>query len=505
MQMQLNGLNNKKILHNMNPIKRIFLLLIAFSLAIGNLTAQRVLRLEDALAIAAESSPDIKRVKLNLIRSQESLKAQLASQKSNFSFNINPLSFSNDRSFDEYTNEWYSRNSLSSAGTFTVAQPIPMTDGVISLNNRLNWQKTYSEINDKELKTFTNNLYLSYNQPLFTYNQQKMALNELELDMENSQMSYDMQLLSLERIVAQSFYNVYQRQMSLEIAKEENANQQASYEVIKNKVEGGLQSLAELYQAELNLANSNSSVQNAEVALLNAKDELKITLGLDLSEEIMVLSSISIEPVPIDLDQAIQYGLENRMEIRQREIDIENAEFNLIRTQALNEFKGNLQLQVGLFGDNEQFQNIYESPNDNEQVGLSLQIPIFDWGEKKARIKAVEAQIKTQELTLEDQKIDIVSNIRQVHRSLQNLLNQIEIAEQSSRNSQLTYDINFEKYKYGDLTGMELSQYQNQLSQSKIDLANAQISYKLEVLNMKIQTLYDWETLNSIVPAAYKK
>jgi len=489
----------------MNPIKRICLLLIAFSLAIGNLAAQRVLRLEDALAIAAESSPDIKRVKLNLVRSQESLKAQLASQKSNFSFNVNPLSFSNDRSFDEYTNEWYSRNSLSSSGTFTVAQPIPVTGGIVSLNNRLNWQKTYSEINDKELKTFTNNLYLSFTQPLFTYNQQKMALNELELDMENSQMSFDMQLLSLERIVAQSFYNVYQGQMSLEISQEEHANQEASYEVIKNKVEGGLQSLAELYQAELNLASSKSSVQNAEVSLLNAKDGLKIALGIDLTEDVMVLSSISVEPIPIDLDKAIEYGLENRLELRQREIDIENAEFSLIRTQALNEFKGNLQLQVGLFGDNQKFTNIYESPNDNEQVGLTLQIPIFDWGEKKARIKAVEAQIKTQELSLEEQKIDIVSNIMQVHRSLQNLLNQIAIAEQSSRNSQLTYDINFEKYKYGDLTGMELSQYQNQLSQSKIDLANAQISYKLEVLNMKIQTLFDWETRTSIVPAEYKK
>ena len=406
----------------MNALKRILLLMIAFSLAMGNLMAQRVLRLEDALAIAAESSPDIKRVKLNLIRSQESLKAQLASQKSNFSFNVNPLSFSNDRSFDEYTNEWYSRNSLSSAGTFTVAQPIPLTDGVVSLNNRLNWQKTYSEINGNELKTFTNNLYLSYNQPLFTYNQQKMALNELKLDMENSQMSFDMQLLSLERTVAQSFYNVYQRQMSLEISQQEYANQQASYEVIKNKVEGGLQSLAELYQAELNLANSNSSVQNAEVALLNAKDQLKITLGLDLSEEIMVLSSISVDAIPIDLDQAIQFGLDNRLEIRQREIDIENAQFSLIKTEALNEFRGNLSLQVGLFGDNEKFPNIYNSPNDNEQVGLSLQIPIFDWGERKARVKAAEASIKTQELSLDDQKIDIVYNIREVHRNLQNLL-----------------------------------------------------------------------------------
>ena len=134
-----------------------------------------------------------------------------------------------------------------------------------------------------------------------------------------------------------------------------------------------------------------------------------------------------------------------------------------------------------------------------------MQIPIFDWGEKKARIKAAEATIKTQEISLEDEKVDIISNIRQVHRNLQNLLNQIDIAEQNVRNSQMTYNINFERYKNGDLTGMDLSLYQNQLSQKKIDLSNAQISYKLEVLNMKIQTLFDWETRSSIVPEEYKK
>ena len=62
----------------------------------------------------------------------------------------------------------------------------------------------------------------------------------------------------------------------------------------------------------------------------------------------------------------------------------------------------------------------------------------------------------------------------------------------------------FEKYRNGDLTGMELSQYQRQLSEAKMGISDAQISYKLEILNMKIQTLYDWEKLSSIVPEEYK-
>lgn len=478
--------------------------LLLGSLAVP-LRAQQILRFDDAIQIAAENSPDIKRVKINMQRSQELLKAQQASLKSNFSFNLNPLQYSHDRSFNEYYNDWYTKDNLSSSGAFTVAQPIPWTDGTVSLSNQLRWQNSYSEINDSRNKTFTNNLFLRYDQPLFTYNRTQQTLKELQLDLENAELSFAMQMLNLERMVAQSFYTVHQRQMSLQIAEEEYANQVANYEIIKNKVEGGLAALEELYQAELNLATSSSSVQNAQVALENAMDQFKIQTGMDINEQIAVLASVSIDSIPVDLVKAIEKGLANRLEIRQRQIDIENAQFSLIQTKSINEFRGNLSVEVGLFGDNPSLPSIYDNPTDNEQLALSFQIPIFDWGERKARIEAAELSIESSKLNLEDEKNNIVLGIREVYRNLLNLWNQIGIAEQSQRNAQLTYDINLERYKNGDLTGMDLSLFQNQLSQKKIDLSNAMISYKLELLNLKIQTLYDWEKQISVVPDEYKK
>ena len=126
--------------------------------------------------------------------------------------------------------------------------------------------------------------------------------------------------------------------------------------------------------------------------------------------------------------------------------------------------------------------------------------PIFDWGERKSRIKASEAQIQSQELNFSQERIDIIINIRAVYRNLQNLLNQIEIAKQSVKNAQLTYEINVERYQNGDLTGMDLNLFQTQLSEQKIALTTALIDYKLELLNMKIQSLWDFETDMSYFP-----
>ena len=93
---------------------------------------------------------------------------------------------------------------------------------------------------------------------------------------------------------------------------------------------------------------------------------------------------------------------------------------------------------------------------------------------------------------LEDQK-QIRMDIRRAFRSIQTQMPRIEIAKKSVENAELTYDINLERYVNGDLTGIQLNQFQSQLSNNKISYAQALINYKTQLLDMKILTLFDWE------------
>ncbi|HKL67131.1 MAG TPA: TolC family protein [Bacteroidales bacterium] len=473
-------------------MKKLTLILFTSCLFMG-IYAQQGLTLESAMAIAEENSPSIKKTRLNLERSRENLNAQRAALKSNFSLSINPFSYTHNREFNDLISQWNTRETTSSLGSFRISQPIVATDATISLTNTLSWQNSYSEYNDARTKGFSNNLSLNINQPLFTYNRTKLRIKELELALENSRLNYAIQRLSLERQVAQYFYLVYQQQQSLIIEKEAYENMKKSYEIIKNKVDAGLSAREELFQAELNLATSNSDVDNQSVSLEDAKDDFKLLIGMSLYDDVIVIPDISVDTVDVDIAFALDHGLKNRMELRQREIDIENSEFSLIQTKALNEFHGDLNLSVGLFGDNENLGNIYASPTDNQQVSLSFSIPLWDWGERESRIKAAEASIESQRINYEQEENDIIINIRKVYRNLTNLKNQIDIAKQNVKNAQLTYELNLEKYENGDLTGMDLNIYQNQLSEKQLALTNALISYKLELLNLKIQTLYDFE------------
>ncbi|HUV35988.1 MAG TPA: TolC family protein [Patescibacteria group bacterium] len=497
----------------MNMIKRItslhafctHLMIVAAACGValipaGPAAAQRTLTLGDALDIAIANSPTIKHYQLSLERSRESLNAQRAGLKSQFSLNLTPISYSRDRRFESLISQWYRNESTTSMAGFIVEQPLRWTDGTLTLRNQFMWQDVYTGYTDSRSRTYSNNLSISFDQPIFTYNRKKLDLRRLELEYENANLSYAIQRLRLEKLVTEAFFDVYRNKMQLEIDIEAFENQQNSYGIMKNKVDAGLEKREEFYQSEVDLATKRANMQNSQVTLENSYDHFKELIGISIFDEIAINEDISYQPVPTDLQMALDHGLEYRMELQQRRIDIENQRMELTRASAQNEFMGNINLTYGSFGTDERFGDIYDAPDRDEQVTVSLEIPLWDWGRKKASIRAVEAGIAAGELSLDEERSGIIIDIRRAYRNLQNQAIQIDIARKSVRNAQLTYDISLERYKNGDLTSMDLNLQQIQLSEKKMQEVSALINYRLALLELKIQSLWDFERNESVVP-----
>lgn len=467
--------------------------------------AQEILTLERTLEIAFEHSPTLVQSKISLEQQQLNLKAQKASLKSQFSLDINPFSYSRRNIYDNYNSKWFASENLSSSASLGIRQPIKWTDGSIGLYNDVSWQNASNRTFGGKDISYNHNLSLRIEQPLFTYNRTKIQLRELELSLENAQLSFAMQQLNIEKNVTTNFYNVYQSQKDLQIARDEVANQRKNAEIISNKAAAGLVPREEHYQAEVNLATAQASLNSRIINLEDAKDRFKLLIGMPLNEDFVLLPNTEILPVEVNTEEAVQHGLTQRMEIRQQQISVEKDVFSLIRAKAENEFKGNLSARIGLDALGGKVKNMYDNPTDNEQVSISLNIPIFDWGAKRARVKSTELGIESNQLSFEEEQKSIVLDIRQICRKLPVLLSQVEIQKTSTENSERTYTIQLEKYRNGNLSGMELQQYQSQLTQARQAYTNAIISYKLELLNLKIQTLWDFENNQSYVKIPLRK
>ena len=473
----------------------------------GGAQAQIVMTMEQALEYSEQHNPDLINSRMSMERYEQNLIAQRAALKSRFSLNLEPISYSQSRQFDSRYSDWYTNRSLSSSGTFSISQPIIWTDATLSLNNRLSWQNNESTtaLGSNSNRAFSNSLYLSLTQPLFTYNRTKMNLRQIEMNYENARISYALQLLNVERNITSQFYSLFTAQQNLEISESELENAEKNFNIIKDKVEADLVTKDEYYQAQVNLAQSRSSLENQKVSLENSKDNFKQALGIPLEEDIIVVCDIEADPVFVDFEKALESATTTRLELRQRQIQREQQEMSMIQVKDNDSFSGNISLSVGVMGDDPQFPHIYDNPTNNPRVAISFSVPIFDWGARKARIKAAEIERKMFELSAEEELKSIEINVRSTCRSLNNLLEQISIAEQSQQNAQLTYELNEERYRNGELTGMQMNQFQTQLSNSKMSYTQAIINYKVQLLNIKILTLYDFEKDEPVVPITYEE
>ncbi|MCK4557458.1 MAG: TolC family protein, partial [Candidatus Aminicenantes bacterium] len=366
------------------------------------------LTLEHALAIAEKSSPYMKNAALRLEISEKNLWAEQAGMKSQFYLSITPISFSSQRLFDDFTSSFYIQENLKTEAQLSITQPIKWTDGTLTIVDRFIWQEASSSFTGSVPEAnFGNSLYFTLSQPLFTFNRTKMRIKELELALEDSQLYYVIRRLEIEKQVTQQFLNLYYSRMSIQIALEEYQNATVSYNIIESKVRAGISAPEELYQAELTRDNSMASLENRKMQHENALDNFKILLGLPLEEMIDVSADILKKIVDVDLSWAIDHGLNNRMEIRQKEIEIQYALDNLVRAGAENEFKASVDLSFGLTGVDERFANIYDSPNNDKLIAVSLNIPVFDWGRRKHRLAASRAQVETVRLSASEEQKNI--------------------------------------------------------------------------------------------------
>jgi len=124
----------------------------------------------------------------------------------------------------------------------------------------------------------------------------------------------------------------------------------------------------------------------------------------------------------VDVNQAVKYALTQRMEIRQQQIAIEEGIFSLIEAKDNNKFKGSISARVGLMGQGDKFNGAFSKPDDNETIGITLTVPIWDWGARKANIRSTELSNENTEISNEEERKSIILDVRQVCRELPKLL-----------------------------------------------------------------------------------
>lgn len=402
---------------------------------------------------------------------------------------------------------YYPNKELGHSSTLTINQPLP-TDGNIFIQNSLSsGENLQSSFRSSRLRT-----RIGFNQPLssfYAYNSIRSTLKRAELDYERSNKQFKREELNLVYQVSSAYYNLLSLQRSMEIAELDLERQMEAFEISKNKYAAGLIREVDALQMEVDLAEAQN---NYDIAILNeisSKNSFKELLGLDLNDNIALNSELNYQIVIIDPGKAVELALKNRLEVREQEIQIELQKLSIKQTKSNGMIQGRIDGYFEKAGVNQQpgigfFNSIrssYHNLIDRDAsygVGLTITIPILDWGENKALVRASESRLKQSTLRKKEVEREIETEVKNLIAAINSNLKRLQVLEKNVFVAEKSFEITRQRFSDGDIDSQGLALERNRLNNAYTSHLRAYINYQLSLADLTRKTFYDFQTHQEI-------
>ncbi|QQS36274.1 MAG: TolC family protein [Ignavibacteriales bacterium] len=477
----------------MKSLLKPFVILFFFSV---NLYSQTQLTLEDALSIALKESYGIKSAQYSLLSSQKTLEAaKLGLMTSiNMEFDLPRYSQTLSSQFNPVTGteQFFEIGYTTYESRLFFSQPIVFTNGTFSLVGSMWRRDQFNEQQDIPVDYYSN-LSLRLSQPLFTFNNLSANLTRAEINLEKSKRNYTRAEYDVIYNVTAGFYQLYQSKMEVEIAKEKVSQTETSYQTAMNKFKAGLIAEVEALQLEIDLASSKNDLLNKERTFKESKDDFKLLIGLQLSEDIDVSAVLEYLPINVDMEEAVAHALENRSEIKNSEADIELRNLNVDEVDSRGNISGQLTANYGINKNDDKFNNIFRDFSKDRGVVFTLSVPVLDWGRNNREVESTQADLDLTKLTYNNQKQQIEKEIISILNKIESAKARVEVLSKSVELAEKSYNISKSRFDAGTITSFDLSQMQLRLTDARTNSLYALIDYKLAVADLTRKTLFDFE------------
>lgn len=387
-------------------------------------------------------------------------------------------------------------------GNLQINQPLP-TDGRLFISSGIYHIQDFY----KNERSFRLNTRVGFEQPIeaiYSYNRIKSSLRQAELRYELSKRRLTRARLDLDYEATSAFYGLLSALESEKIALQTLDQQREAFDLAMNKFRAGVIAEVEALQMEVDLGEAQN---NYDVARANRSAEanyLKQLLGIALVDSLVLESDLTYDEVDVDLDKALDYGLRNRLEIREREIQKEQSEITIRSTKVEHQITGTVSGYYDFIGVKEVPDEVPLSTNfhdawrelkrrpGNRGVALELNIPIWDWGVNKAQVQAAEAGLRQAKMSVDNEKIDVERDIRNTVDRLNSSLKRLKLLEKTVEVAERSFEISKNRFANGDINSQSLALDRQRLSNAYNTRLSALISYKLLIADIKRKTFFDF-------------
>ena len=256
---------------------------------------------------------------------------------------------------------------------------------------------------------------------------------------------------------------------------------------------------------EVDLAEAQNNYDLSLIDQSSALNNFKNMLGIELEDSIVISSNMEYDIVLVSAEQAVQSALENRLEIREQEIQLEMDRMNIKRQKSEGMITGNLTAYYERSGVsklentngletsfNESVADFKVRP-ENYGLGFTINIPLIDWGQNRALVRAAEARMEKNRIRQEEIRRNIQREVIDLTNDVSSSLKRLQLLEKNVSVAEKSFEITRSRFSDGDIDSQALALERDRLNNAYLSHLSAYINYQLKLSDLLRKTFYDFK------------
>ena len=484
----------------------LFLILLFSGITLQAQNDKMNLTLNEVIQIASKSSLDAFRYKNMYLASYWEYRYYKADKLPSLSMNTTPLDLNHyrKREYNFQTNEdqYVLRDYINSDLAVQLNQKIGLTGGSLFFSSELGMVKNLG--GDQVTSYQATPVSIGYSQSLNGFNALKWESRVEPIKFEKAKKSFIQDQETLAMRSTSMFFDLVEAQIQLKIAQNNMANADTLYKIGKGRFQVGTVTQDELLNLELNQLNAKQALSKANLELLRSQSGLNSYLMMDKKTQIDCTVPSKIPDLQISADDALDLALTNNPDILEQEQQMIEQNREVARAKSESGLNTTLFAVYGLNQSTQDFNTVYDQPDQSQRVQVGLNIPLVDWGRRKGRLMMAESNREVVNARVSQARIDFEQNIFQSVMEFNLQAEQVKNAAKADTVAQKGYEVTFQRFLIGKVDVIKLNIARNDLESARNAYIRAVRTYWNYYYRLRMLTLYDF-VKNTNLTAEYDK
>jgi len=295
--------------------------------------------------------------------------------------------------------------------------------------------------------------------------------------------------------VTQAYYGTVVAQRKFAIAQRAATEAQTFFDITGKLERGGEVAHSDTIKAQLQFQQQQRAVQDAQLEMDRSRLELAVLIFPNLNENFTTVDDLENLGALPSFSEVEELAGKNNPQLRAALASLKAANHEIaaawngfLPTIGLDYFYGIDANQFAATGINHTITPPLRLPNLGYEASATLQIPIWNWGSSRSKVKVAQLERDQAKVELSFAQRKMAADLKDFFSQAQTTRSELESLRQSAELAAESLRLTSLRYQAGEATVLEVVDSQNTLTQAQNALGDGQVRYRTAVASLQTLT-----------------